>query len=185
MKNADKTEFKTVAKRYAKALNELCESNSTAKEDILKDLENIVEVLKSSTELVNLMKTPGVSKSDKQKVIEKIFNGKINKISMNFLLYLIEKERFNIIENILVEFKAELDKENNFVQIEIVSAVNLDDGMRETIKNKLSGKLNKQVNVDWSVNPDIIAGLVFIVGDSIIDTSIKSKLQMIGRNIIK
>ena len=46
-------------------------------------------------------------------------------------------------------------------------------------------KLQKQVNVDWSVNPDIIAGLVFVVGDSIIDTSLKSKLQMIGRNIIK
>ena len=63
--------------------------------------------------------------------------------------------------------------------------INLDDNTKQNIKNRLSGKLQKQVNVDWSINPDIIAGLVFIVGDSIIDTSMKSKLQMIGRNIIK
>ena len=61
----------------------------------------------------------------------------------------------------------------------------MDNSTKQTIKDRLSGKLQKQVNVDWSVNPDIIAGLVFVVGDSIIDTSLKSKLQMIGRNIIK
>ena len=57
--------------------------------------------------------------------------------------------------------------------------------MKQTIKDRLSGKLQKELKVDWSVDKDIIAGLVFIVGDSIVDTSLKSKLQMIGRNIIK
>lgn len=185
MKNAEQTEFKIVADRYAKALRELCESNNVSKEDILRDLENVVETIHSSQDLINLIKAPNVSKSDKQNVIQRIFDGKINNITKNFILYLIEKDRFGIIENILFEFKSGLDKEYNLVQIEIVSAINLDDNTKQTIKDRLSGKLQKQVNVDWSVNPDIIAGLVFIVGDSIIDTSMKSKLQMIGRNIIK
>ena len=98
---------------------------------------------------------------------------------------MIQEDNVRIIENIMFEFQAELDKEHNIVQIEIVSAINIDDNAKQTIKDRLSDKLQKQVNVDWSVNPDIIAGLVFIVGDNIIDTSIKSKLQMIGRNIIK
>lgn len=185
MKNAEQTEFKTVADRYAKALRELCESNNVSKEDILRDLENIVEAIKSSQDLMNLIKAPNVSKSEKQNVIQRIFDGRINNITKNFILYLIEKDRFGIIENIMFEFKSGLDREHNLVQIEIVSAINLDDNTKQTIKDRLSGKLQKQVNVDWSVNPDIIAGLVFIVGDSIIDTSMKSKLQMIGRNIIK
>ena len=185
MKNAEQTEFKTVSARYAKALIELCESHSVGKEEIFNDLGNIVDAIKSSQDLINLIKAPNVSKSDKQRVVGKIFEGKINNITKNFILYLIEKDRFAIIENIMIEFKSELDKENNFVQIEIVSAINLDDNTKENIKNRLSGKLQKHVSVEWSINPDIIAGLVFIVGDSIIDTSIKSKLQMIGRNIIK
>lgn len=185
MKNAEQTEFKTVAERYAKALIELCESHSAAKEDILKDLENIVEAIKSSTDLQNLIKAPNVSKTDKQNVVQKIFDGKINNITKNFILYLIEKDRFNIIENIMNEFKSSLDREHNLIQIEIVSAIELDDKMKQTIKDRLSGKLQKQIDVDWSINPDIIAGLVFVVKDSIIDTSLKSKLQMIGRNIIK
>ena len=185
MKNAEQTEFKTVAQRYAQALIELCETHSVSKNDILNDLKNIVDTVESSQDLVNLIKAPNISKSDKQNVVQKIFDGKINNITRNFILFLIEKDRFGIIENIMYEFKSELDKENNLVQIEIVSAVGLDDNTKQTIKDRLSGKLQKQVNVDWSVNPDIIAGLVFVVGDSIIDTSLKSKLQMIGRNIIK
>ncbi|MGN1152591.1 MAG: ATP synthase F1 subunit delta [Candidatus Gastranaerophilaceae bacterium] len=185
MKNAEQTEFKIVAYRYAKALKELCESNNVSKEDISRDLESIVSTIRSSQDLTNLIKAPNVSKSDKQNVIQKIFEGKINDITKNFILYLVEKDRFRIIENIMFEFQAELDKEHNIVQIEIVSAINIDDNAKQTIKDRLSDKLQKQVNVDWSVNPDIIAGLVFIVGDNIIDTSIKSKLQMIGRNIIK
>ena len=142
-------------------------------------------MLDSSSELVNLIKTPEVTKSEKQNVVNKIFDGKINKITLNFLMYLIEKNRFNIIKSILSEFQTSIDKEYNLVHIEIVSAINLDDNMKQTIKDRLSGKLQKDLTIDWSVNPDIIAGLVFIVGDSIINTSIKSKLQMIGRNIIK
>ena len=185
MKNAEQTEFKIVSSRYAQALIELCVAHSVAKNEILTDLENIVDTIKSSQDLINMIKAPNVSKADKQKVISKIFAGKINNITKNFILYLIDKDRFDIIEHIMVEFKLELDKENNFVQIEIVSAINLDDNIKQNIKDRLSGKLQKQVNVDWSINPDIIAGLIFIVNDSIIDTSMKTKLQMIGRNIIK
>ena len=137
------------------------------------------------SELDNLIKTTEVTRSEKQDVVNKMFDGKINKITLNFLMYLIEKNRFNIIKSILSEFQTSIDKEYNLVHIEIVSAINLDDNMKQTIKDRLSGKLQKDLTIDWSVNPDIIAGLVFIVGDSIINTSIKSKLQMIGRNIIK
>ncbi len=185
MKNTQQTEFKTVSKRYAQALLELCDSNSTSKTDIMNDLKDVVESMVGSDDLMNLMNTPNVSKLEKLTIVDKIFNGKVDKITMNFMRYLIEKDRFNILDSIKYEFQAELDKENNFVQIEVVSAIELDEGAKETMKERLSQKLNKQVSVDWSVNSDIIAGLVFIVGDSIIDTSMKSKLQMIGRNIIK
>ncbi len=185
MKNAELVEFQTVAKRYAQALSELCESHFVERKEILKDLNNIIEAIDSSSDLVNLIKTPEISKAEKQNVVTKIFDGKINKVTLNFLMYLLEKDRFNIIKSIQSEFQASIDKEYNLVHIEIVSAINLDDNMKQTIKDRLSGKLQKDLTIDWSVNPDIIAGLVFIVGDSIVDTSIKSKLQMIGRNIIK
>lgn len=185
MKNAEQVEFQTVAKRYAQALSELCESHMVGRKDVLNDLENIVEAFHSSEDFINLMKNPEITKSEKHNVVTKIFDGKINNITMNFLHYLIEKDRFNIIPSICTEFQNSIDREYNVVHIEIVSAIDLDDNMKQTITDRLSGKLQKSLKVDWSVDKDIIAGLVFIVGDSIVDTSLKSKLQMIGRNIIK
>ena len=74
------------------------------------DLKNIVDTVESSQDLVNLIKAPNISKSDKQNVVQKIFDGKINNITRNFVLFLIEKDRFGIIENITYEFKSELDE---------------------------------------------------------------------------
>lgn len=184
MKKVEQSEFKSVAKRYAQALLELCDSNSISKETILKELNDINESIKGSDELSRFMQAPSISKDDKKNIINKIFKN-INKVTKNFLLYLIEKDRFNILETILYEFQAELNKSNNFVQIEIVSAVDISSAKRNSIKERLSKKLNKQVDVEWSVDTDIIGGLIFIIDDSIIDTSIKSKLQSISRNIIK
>ena len=185
MKNADQIEFQTVAKRYAQALIELCEKDSVNKEEILANLNMIVETIKESNDLSVVMSAPNISKNAKLNVVGKVFDNKIHRVCKNFILYLVEHDRFNIIENIAFQFKSELDRENNFLQIKIVSAIDLDEETRHAIKDRLSNKLNKQINVDWSVDSDIIAGLVFVIGDSIINTSMKSKLQMIARNITK
>lgn len=184
MKKVEQNEFKTVASRYAQALLELCDSNSLSKEEVLKELNDINDSIKGSQELSNLLLAPSVSKADKKRVVENIFKN-INKITKNFLFYLIEKGRFNIFESIIVEFQAVLNKAKNFVEVEIVSAIDITEDKKNSIKERLSRKLNKQVDVDWSVDSDIIGGLVFIINDSIIDTSIKNKLQNISRNIIK
>ena len=53
----------------------------------------------------------------------------------------------------------------------------------EKIINKLSEKLNKTIIPTWETNKEIISGLVFKIGDDIIDTSLLNKVESIGKNI--
>ena len=55
----------------------------------------------------------------------------------------------------------------------------------EDIKTKISQKLNKNVLVDWKVNNNIIAGLIFKIDETIIDSSVRCKLESLGRVIAR
>lgn len=184
MNKAEENENKLVSERYAQALLELV-SDNLSKEDILKELLDITESVKGSDDLNKVMTSPVISDNEKKNVISKLFENTTNKVILNFLKLLVDKNRFSMLESITKEYKNEINRLNNLLSINITSAIDLTKDEKSTIKNKLSNILNKNIELEWATNPDIIAGLVFEVGDNIIDNSLRHKLQDLSRNIMK
>lgn len=184
MNKAEENENKLVSERYAQALLELV-SDNLSKEDILKELLDITESVKGSGDLNKVMTSPVISDDEKKNVISKLFENTTNKVILNFLKLLIDKNRFSMLESITKEYKNEINRLNNLLSINVTSAIDLTEDEKSAIKNKLSNILNKNIELEWATNPDIIAGLVFEVGDNIIDNSLRHKLQDLSRNIMK
>ena len=78
-----------------------------------------------------------------------------------------------------------LEKIKNITHVGVTSAIDLSDTRKNDIRSKLSEKLKKEVVVDWDVDSDIIAGLVLNIDETIVDNSIKHKLESLSSNIIK
>lgn len=184
MNKAEENENKLVSERYAQALLELV-SDNLSKEDILKELLDITESVKDSGDLNKVMTSPVISDDEKKNVISKLFENTTNKVILNFLKLLIDKNRFSMLESITKEYKNEINRLNNLLSINVTSAIDLTEDEKSAIKNKLSNILNKNIELEWATNPDIIAGLVFEVGDNIIDNSLRHELQDLSRNIMK
>mgnify|MGYP004641350027 FL=1 len=184
MNKAEENENKLVSERYAQALLELV-SDNLSKEDILKELLDITESVKCSGDLNKVMTSPVISNNEKKNVISKLFENTTNKVILNFLKLLVDKNRFSMLESITKEYKNEINRLNNLLSINVTSAIDLTEDEKSAIKDKLSNILNKNIELEWATNPDIIAGLVFEVGDNIIDNSLRHKLQDLSRNIIK
>lgn len=184
MNKAEENENKLVSERYAQALLELV-SDNLSKEDILKELLDITESVKGSGDLNKVMTSPVISDDEKKNVISKLFENTTNKVILNFLKLLVDKNRFSMLESITKEYKNEINRLNNLLSINVTSAIDLTEDEKSAIKNKLSNILNKNIELEWATNPDIIAGLVFEVGDNIIDNSLRHKLQDLSRNIMK
>lgn len=184
MNKAEENENKLVSERYAQALLELV-SDNLLKEDILKELLDITESVKGSGDLNKVMTSPVISNDEKKNVISKLFENTTNKVILNFLKLLIDKNRFSMLESITKEYKNEINRLNNLLSINVTSAIDLTEDEKSAIKDKLSNILNKNIELEWATNPDIIAGLVFEVGDNIIDNSLRHKLQDLSRNIMK
>jgi F-type H+-transporting ATPase subunit delta len=91
----------------------------------------------------------------------------------------------NIISEIADEFEKELEELNNIVRVDITSAIDLNDERKTDIRNRIAEKLQKDVKVSWGVDSDIIAGLIFNINDTVIDNSIKHKLDKLSESIIR
>ena len=175
-----------IAKRWALALMELAqEDENISKEDILDDLREIADTINSSEELSNVIDNPSVSSEEKQVVLCKLFQNSIMPIVYNFLFALNLRKRVSIISDIAVEFEKELEKIKNIARVNVTSAIELNDDRKEQIKTKIAEKLSKDVVVNWGVDSDIIAGLIFKIDEVIIDNSIKHKLEDLSKEIIK
>lgn len=175
-----------VAKRWAKALMELANENEgISKEDILDDLREIAENINASEELSNVINNPSISTEEKQIVLCKLFQNKLMPIVYNFLYALNLKKRVSIIDSIADEFQKELEAVKNILRVNVTSAIELNDDRKNEIRNKIAEKLHKDIIVNWGVDADIIAGLILNVNETIIDNSIRHKLESLSKNIIK
>lgn len=174
------------SKKWAKALIELAlEDESISKETILSDLRNIEETFNSSTELSDVINNPSISTEEKQIVICKLFQGKVLPIVYNFLFALNLKKRISLISDITDEFEKELEELKNIVRVNITSAIDLPEERKNEIRTRVAEKLQKDVKVSWGVDTDIIAGLIFNINDTVVDNSIKHKLDKLCESIIR
>ena len=174
------------SKKWAKALIELTqEDENISKEEILSDLKEIAATFEQSDELSNVIENPSISTDEKQVVICKLFQNKVLPIVYNFLFALNLKKRINLISDITEEFEIELEKLKNIVRVDVTSAIDLTDDKKSDIRNKIAEKLKKDVKVSWGVDADIIAGLIFNINDTVVDNSIKHKLDKLSEMIIK
>ncbi len=168
------------AKRYAKALLELSHSELPA-DKIYQDIKFSADTIMQNAELQSFLANPVVSKEDKKDVLQKIFNGKIDAAVLNFLFLLNENSRLEILDDICLSFKELLDEEKNILNVFVTSAIELNEGQKSALKTKLENKFNKAINPEYAINADILGGLILKINDTVIDLSIKKRIENLAK----
>lgn len=172
----------TISKNYAKALLETAAETDSF--DIYKQqLDNIAEVLDSSKDLQIVMANSSISASVKSDILESVFSGKIDEKLLRFLKILVNKNRFNELCSIKSAYEEMLENRSNRKTVEVFSPVELNFENKSNILFKLEHKLNCNILPVWKIDESLIAGLAFKFDDTVIDTSVRSKLEDLSKNI--
>ena len=180
------TEFSiTSAERYSLALFELSEENN-----LLTQLEDqcnsVLKLINDSKDFSNLIKDPTTNTEDLSKVINKIAeNNKFETLFKNFLNFLIQKRRFFFIERILKSFIEICSKKRGELKAELKSAKELSSDEITKITDELTKNFSSKIKLNYKHDESLIGGLVVQVGSTMIDTSIKNKLQQIENRMIE
>ena len=175
----------TSANRYSLALYELAEESNLLSK-IETNSVSILNLIGTSVDFNNLIKDPTVSRNELINAINKIFDYlKIENLLKNFTNFLVTKRRFFFIEQILNNFIEICSEKRGELKTEIRSAKNLSNDEMNNIKDELSKHFTSKIKIDYKYDESLIGGLIVQVGSTMIDTSIKNKLQQIENKMMK
>ena len=175
----------TSANRYSLALYELAsEANVITK--VEENSNSFLELISNSKDFRNLIKDPTLSQEILKNVMNKISeNFNLETLFKNFLNFLILKRRFFYIQQILISFNEICSEKKGELKAEIKSAKDLSQQEIYKITEELSNTFKSKIKLNYNHDKSLIGGLVVQVGSTMIDTSIKNKLQQIENRMIE
>ncbi|MEC9488528.1 MAG: ATP synthase F1 subunit delta [Halanaerobium sp.] len=170
-----------IADRYSLALYELAREQGRL-EEVRQELDEIVSLV-LETELKDVLFHPQIEESSKRKIINSAFAGEIDQYLLNFIYLLVDKQRIFFLPEIANRFNERFKREQEIVDVEAASASELTTEQKDSLEKKLHQLLNKQVNINYQILPDLIGGLRLQIGDRVIDGSIQYHLKQIQERI--
>lgn len=171
------------AKRYAIALLELSKEKKVV-ESTLKDVQFVHNTLSGSTELLLFLKSPIVKPSVKRDALEAIFKSHVSELCMQFITLIAKKERSAILKEITSAFLVKYNEYAGIIEIEVRSAKSLSDKQQKELKKVLEQTTSKKVNLITSVNAMLKGGLLVKIDDTVIDGTIKHKLEQLEAKLL-
>lgn len=173
----------TIVEPYAEALMSVAQSNNLTNQ-IGEDVSFVLSLLQTSDDLKNFLINP-LTPADAQKaVLRQLAESRVQKQFFNFLLLLIDRRRIIFLEGICKYYQTLLRKLNNTVLAEVISTVELTDEQRHAITDKVKHMSQAaQVELETSIDPDLIGGVIIKIGSQVLDASIRGQLRRMNSSI--
>jgi F-type H+-transporting ATPase subunit delta len=165
------------ASRYVKSLLDLAVEKN-ALDAVHRDMVDFAKVCEENRAFTLMLRNPIIRHDKKRDILEKIFKGKVNPLTMAILNILTEKNREPLLPQIAKEFHLAYNVYKGVGQASVTTAVPLDAAMRAEFE-KIARGLSEHDNVELreAVDPEMIGGFVLNVGDRQVDASLKNKLK--------
>lgn len=152
--------------------------------EVCEEITEIEQIWKENADLAEVMLHPRITVSEKVDIIRNIFEGRASEIVIGFLVAVVEKGRISELCNI-IEYFTDRVREYNHVGVAYVSsAIELNDEQKNNVEKRLIDVTDyEKFEMNYSVDPELIGGMVIRIGDRVLDNSIKQKLNAMSRSL--
>lgn len=176
---------KLISKTYGDALFELAVEKN--KVDVLfGEIGQLKEVLSENDEFGRLMNHPKIIKEEKIQVAKNVFEGRISDELLGFITIIISKDRYKDIDAILDYFIAEVKRYKGIGVATVTTAVPLKEEQCRKIEQKLLDTTQyTTMEMHYDLDKSLIGGMVIRIGDRVVDSSIKTKLNELQKELLK
>ncbi len=172
-----------IARVYARSLFEVATEQD--KLDVVREqLGQFADALDESRELQTFLFSPYFSTQEKKDGLARAVTDADETVD-NFLSLLLENHRMPVIFRLRREYDRLWEEANHLLPVEITSAVELDPSVAERIGDEIGRQTGRTVELTSSVDPDVIGGIVVRVGNSILDASIRTRLENLRKQVAK
>lgn len=167
--------------RYAKAALSLAQEQKVS--DVVEgDMLSMTASIEASDELSDLLESPTVASTDKQKVLKALFKS-AHKISLDLIDVLIDNKRIAILSEVAAAYVKLSESEKDEVVVDVVAASELSKELEKQIIDKMKTITAKNVSLAISIDESLIGGFVLRVGDLQYNASISHQLNQLKREL--
>jgi F-type H+-transporting ATPase subunit delta len=170
-----------IAQVYARALFEVAKEQQKL-DTVREQLAQFADALNESHDLRVFFFSPYFSTEEKKDGLHRALEG-ADPVIVNFLETLLERHRMPVIFRIRDQYERLWDEENQLLPVEVTSAVDLDDATVRSIGERIGEQTGQHVELTSKVDPSILGGIVLRVGNSILDASIKHRLDQLRKHV--
>jgi F-type H+-transporting ATPase subunit delta len=172
-----------VSSRYSKALFQLAREQQKI-DQVESELQILCGLIQSNKDLQDMLANPLVSAAKKVQVVSKIFKGKLDTLTYNFVLLICRKKRSQLLQEIVQHFREQVLEERGTWQGQILSAQPLAAAQVDGITRRISKLTGKTVILSMQVDQSLLGGFIVKIKDTIIDLSVKRQLERLRNRLV-
>ena len=177
-----------IARRYATVLRDFAQGRGKL-EEVYADVTKVRAALAENPEAEQFFCSPVVKPSEKKALLTGTFKGLVSDETLQFMTFLVDKERIGAVGSILFVFEMLYKREKNICTATVTTAKELSEADRNRFVGLIADKMRKSgrqvsdVDASFKVDPSIIGGVVLAVDGKQIDDSVSSKLKELQRQL--
>jgi F-type H+-transporting ATPase subunit delta len=172
-----------IAQVYARSLFQVASEHDRT-DEIREQLGEFTGALEENRDLQVFFFSPYFSTQEKQDGLDRAVTG-ADDIFVNFLKLLIENHRMPVIFRVRRGYEALWEEANRLLPVSVTSAVELDDETVRQLGDRIAEQTGRHVEMTTHVDADILGGMVVRVGNSVLDASVRNRLDQLRRNVAR
>ncbi len=165
-----------IAIRYATPLLDLS-IEQKVEDKVKSDLDSFIELCESNRDFLLMLNSPVIPHLRKAGIVKKIFQGKVNELTMKFFDITIRKNRENVLYEIAQEFISLFNQKKGLQKATLTTAVAVDAKLKKEFEGLVKSLTGKSPVLEEKVNSEIIGGYELTIGDKRLDASVSGQLR--------
>lgn len=173
-----------VAKKYSTALFNIVREKSLI-DEAFKQFEELDALINKDDTLLQFLLAPHILDQHKLALVRDVFGERLNPLFLEFLLVLIRKHRIGYLHDICEEFRERVAEARGMLVAKVTTVTPMNDDQRRQLIERLTGKTGKTIELEEKIDPKILGGMIIILGDQIIDGSVRHHLAILKEDLMK
>lgn len=175
---------KLVSKTYGGALFDLAVEEGQL-DVVEEEVRLLLATCDENEDFIKLLNHPKITREEKVKVVETVFKDRLSQTMTGFLVLVVEKGRNDELESILKYFLERVREYKNIGVAKVTSAVPLSEEQKKSVEQRLL-ETTKYVSfeMDYAVDESLIGGLVIRIGDRVVDSSIRTRIDRMAKTLM-
>ena len=169
-------------KKYAQAVFAVADKSGQLSETIQR-LDILLNIYTSSAEFRLFLQSRRIAPAEKLKILKKVFMDILSDLELDLLYHLLEDGHIHLLEAVFKRLSFIAESAKTTLMVRVSTAKQLSPEELSDIIQKIEQKLGRKVDVDALVDPKIIGGVKFRIGNTIVDGSIATRLRKLESSL--